>query len=119
MMRVPGLFIVCCLMSLQGMSQLSTANEKLSQFLISTRADSSFQINSTFDMTADVPKTIMSKKKVTSIPAFSPRHYGFFCRIEESSPRRKGISPRFRLGSVSHVDYLEGKQISSPIPRNY
>ena len=44
------------------------------------------------------------------IPAYEPRHYGVFCRIESRIEKKSTISPRFRLGSSEYVDMLEGKR---------
>lgn len=33
----------------------------------------------------------------------------FFCRIESQLERRSRLAPRFRLGSLDYVNYLEGK----------
>jgi hypothetical protein len=43
----------------------------------------------------------------------SPNHYtksfGIFCRSELQFEKRTGIPLRFRLGSLAHCNYLEGK----------
>lgn len=66
----------------------------------------------------DLSNSVSSANSVTSIsilysaneiPAYQPRHYGVFCRIESKIEKKSRISPRFRLGSSAYVDMLEGK----------
>jgi len=59
---------------------------------------------------AQSPKSISILYSTTNkIPAYQPRHYGVFCRIESRIEKKSIISPRFRLGSSAYVDMLEGK----------
>ncbi len=120
MMRVPSLFLVFfMLLSVQGMSQLSTSNERLSHSLLSTSMDSSFNWKVQYQLPVSKDDATTSLRPMATVPDFAPKHYGFFCRMEDKAPKRKGLLPRFRLGSISHVDYLEGKQTTSPLPRDY
>lgn len=118
MMRNLCLIISLCVMAFHANAQLSSSNTRLSEYLLSTKADTSALLKDTKLMVTE-EKSIMSVRPASNVPGYTPKHYGFFCRIEDTAPKGKWLSPRFRLGSVSHVDYLEGKQIASPLPKDY
>lgn len=54
-----------------------------------------------------------SMKNRRSYPLIHSLHISipraFFCRLEDKNDRLHNVSTRFRLGTVSYTDYLEGK----------
>lgn len=44
------------------------------------------------------------------LPKLQQRHFGVFCRIEGQMAKNSIFAPRFRLGTASYVDWLEGKR---------
>ena len=80
----------------------------------------SLDINAEIDLMSNTPSSADKASNTNSIllygntsviPAYKPRHYGVFCRIESKIEKKSNISPRFRLGSSAYVDMLEGKGV--------
>ena len=74
---------------------------------IITHADQKVNIPSSPGKSSNT-NSILLHQNTSAIPAYKPRHYGVFCRIESRIEKKSNISPRFRLGSSAYVDMLEG-----------
>lgn len=59
-----------------------------------------------------LPSYLQAKKPVH--PQYQTQHLPFFCQQEWKLEKQLNIRLRLRMGSVEHVNYLEGKNSVTP-----
>jgi len=66
-----------------------------------------------------IKETKFPTKSALLLPSFTPKHYGYFCKLESKIETKSKVPLRFRLGSLDYVNYLEQKFNPSPTQVQY
>ena len=107
------LLLICCCTSMQAQSDTAhVEGSEVSQYIAQLQ-DSPLLRGAALRPVANRPGSMLLARQPTSFQfQYEPKHYGFFCKIEDKGSPSRGLVPRFRLGSIEYVDALEGKTLS-------